>query len=67
MQNEPTQHHATSSFGNLKLNFTGESYDADDIRDTKVEINGETLCFISWQDKQQFVFDLQHTIAKYRI
>lgn len=51
---------------NNTFKFTIEEYEGECF-DTKVEINGTFLCYISYSESEQFVNDLSEVIGRYRI
>lgn len=63
----PKKFTSSKMIGDLEITFTGEKYPGDPILDTKVEINGEQLCWITWNDKENFFSELESTVEKYRI
>lgn len=38
-----------------------------ELLDSKVEIEGGTICWITWGDRESFFNDLNQLISKYRI
>ncbi len=54
----------TRAIGDLALEITS---DKNDYPDTKVQIYGETLCWISYNDIDEFTRELNDVINKYRI
>ena len=67
MENEPRYYTDTKSFCDFNLEFKGEQYKGSPILDTSVKINGQTLCWINWQDKEQFVQELRAIINRFKI
>jgi len=67
MNTEVKKHTIELGLGNLALRLTGEQYDDGDILDTKVEVSGENLCYITWSEKEASVKELNEVIKKYRI
>ncbi len=54
------------SFGNMTLVFTCEECEGQYL-DTKVTINGETLCWVSFPEIDTFVEKLDNTMSDHRI
>ena len=52
---------------NLRITFKGEQYKGMPVLDTKVEIEGGTLCYITWEEKENFFTELQALIDRYAI
>jgi len=42
-------------------------FETDDYLDTKVSIKGETLCWITWEDRFRFINAFEQVLSKYRI
>jgi len=69
-QTEPRIVKDISNIGgyNINLYFSGADWlDGRGLLDTRVSINGDTLCFITWNDRENFVKELNEVIEKYRI
>lgn len=64
---EPKKIKESGIIGDLNLKFEGDKFSGQPILDTKVTINDETLCWISWPDKSKFEKELNEVISKYRI
>lgn len=64
---EPRTFNDTATFGDFNLKFTGEQYSGNPILDTKVELNGETLCWITWEERKEFARKLDDVLSEYRI
>lgn len=62
-----TRTQTLDSTDNLELSFVTEQFKGEPELDTKVEIEGGTLCWISLPDKDKFVQELEAVISKYRI
>lgn len=61
-------HKETKFIGDLPLLFEGEQWKGTpEILDTKVSINGEMLCWITWKDKEDFTKKLNDIIGEHRI
>ena len=56
----------TEYFGDITLTFKIHYYDGEAL-DTAVMIGDKIICWISFQDKNKFMEELQSTISKYRI
>jgi len=56
----------TKHVGDSTVVFTCKNEGAG-LLDTKVEINGSLLCWISFSELRSFYFDLSVTIERYRI
>ncbi len=67
MYKEPRIFKEEKNIGRLNIKFEGEQYSALPILDTKVSINGETLCWITWKDKDQFISKINNIIDEYQI
>ena len=67
MADEPKIFHAQGALGRLTMKFCGEKYKGLDILDTKVEVGGKVLCFVTWKDKDKFTRELNDVINKYQI
>lgn len=67
MANEPIIFNESKSFGEIDIDFYGEKFTGHPITDTKVQIAGSTVCWITWSDKEAFTAELQAVISKYRI
>lgn len=50
----------------LTITLTGENY-GDGPLDTRVEIQGGTLCWVSWPESDEFLKELNDLINKYAI
>jgi hypothetical protein len=48
------------------LFFKGENW-GDGYKDTEVKIGDNLLCWITWDDKEAFIKELNQVINKYRI
>lgn len=65
---EPIYRNESDTLGHSNIDLTAESWDeGKTFLDTKVEINGELLCHISYPEKDFFMKELQDVISKYRI
>jgi len=64
---EPKIHKEKTQLGNLPIEFEGEQFKGSEILDTRVKLNGETLCWITWVNKDIFLRELSRTISKYEI
>ena len=64
---EPRIFKTSSNFGDRYLRFEGEKYGSDPILDTKVILNGETLCWIEWEKKEEFAKKLNEVLSQYMI
>lgn len=67
MSNQPKIHKKTFPIGRLEMILEGEQFPGSSILDTKVTINGETLCWISWPEKDEFQKKLNDLIHQYSI
>jgi hypothetical protein len=67
MSNEPKISTVTKTLGTLNVKFEGEQYSGHPVLDTKVSINGEVICWITWNDRDSFMNELQSVISKYYI
>ncbi len=67
MKEEPKITTTERIFGNLTLKFEGEQFKGWPIQDTKVSIGNKTLCWISWEDKDNFHKALNRIIEQYEI
>lgn len=65
--NDPKIHKASGALGDLSMEFQGEQYQGNPPLDTKVELTGGTICWITWGDKENFEKEINDVIAKYRI
>jgi len=59
-------HTISKNFGDITLSFKIH-YDDGEGLDTAVMIGDKIICWISYQDKDKFIEELQSTISKYRI
>jgi len=66
MRTEPRYYTEKHFIGDLEIMFQGEQWEKE-ILDTKVTINGECLCWVTWNQKEEFLKKLQDTIEEYRI
>lgn len=66
-ETEPKIHTVTKTFGELEIKLEGEQYRGQPILDTRVSIDGKTVCWISWENKDEFIEELQEPIRKYCI
>jgi hypothetical protein len=57
----------TSIIDNNRFVFTCEEDAAGEFLDTKVELNGMLLCWITWGNHEIFIKDFSAWIGKYRI
>ncbi|MCK9417096.1 hypothetical protein M0Q97_10610 [Candidatus Dojkabacteria bacterium] len=57
----------STAFGDVTIDFNGEKYWGNPILDTRVIIEGKTICWITWNDKDVFINELNDVISKYRI
>lgn len=64
---QPRIHHYEAQIGSCTIKFAGEQWEGERVLDTKVTINDEELCWIQWDDKEQFVIDLKRAIEPYFI
>jgi len=55
------------TIGDLIITLDGEQYKGLPILDTKVSIGNNTLCWISYPHKDDFLKELNDTISKYSI
>lgn len=65
--NEPKIQTRNLPFGRLELKFNGERFNGQPTLDTKVTIDGKTLCWITWEYKEIFTEELNEIINKYQI
>lgn len=63
---EPIWKTRHESFGDLKIRFESETYNGRPA-DTKVFINGNLLCWISYQEIDEFLTKLQNAVSEHRI
>lgn len=61
-----TTREQTLQINDLEILFTSDVYDGQ-ILDTKVEINGETLCWIAGEGIQNFSSELKKLIQTFSI
>lgn len=66
LRTEPRIYTETHQLGDLEVKFEGEQWDRE-ILDTRVTINGVTLCWIVWENREAFLDALQAVIQLYRI
>jgi len=52
--------------GDLEVNATSDVFDGE-ILDTKIEIQGGTLCWVAGSAREEFLKKLNDIIAEYRI
>lgn len=57
MKTEPKIHAVVYRVGELEVKFEGEQWD-NEILDTRVSIEGKTLCWITWRDVEPFMKSL---------
>ena len=65
--NNPRYITQDSFIGNAKIVFTGEQFTGLPILNTEVSIGEETLCCISWPQREEFIDKLNAIISEYRI
>jgi hypothetical protein len=58
---QPRYYKARREFGNVIVEFEGEQYPGHPILDTRVSINGSTICWITWSNIDSFMQDLNVT------
>jgi hypothetical protein len=56
----------THHVGDLSIQLDGENW-GNGLEDTKVSINGQLLCWVTWKEKDNFLNELKDVINKYRI
>jgi len=64
---EPKYYTEKHYIGDLLFTFKGEKYPNNPILDTKVYLNEQQLCWISWPQRDEFLKELNDTIEKFRI
>ena len=64
---EPKKFTATAHLSRLTIKFEGEKFNNEPILDTKVTVEGGTLCAITWAYKEKFITELNEVISKYNI
>jgi len=57
----------TKTVGDINIHFEGERYRGLPVLDTRVSIGDNTLCWITWEDKEKFTKELDEVITKFRI
>ncbi len=62
----PTINKSININDNLKLDIRCRD-EGGEYLDTRIQINGDTLCWVSYPELDDFVKELQAVISKYRI
>lgn len=63
---EPTWKIRKETIGDLDIRFESETYDGRPA-DTKVFVNGGLLCWICYDEIQEFLNKLQSAVSEHRI
>lgn len=66
MTTKPIVISQTHYIGDLTLQLDGENW-GNGLEDTKVSIDGKLLCWIQWNEKDNFLNELKNVVSKYRI
>jgi hypothetical protein len=67
MYEEPKKFTVTYNLGDLRITMVGERYYPQPIMDTSVNIEGGNICYITWDQKDEFIREINLVIEKYRI
>ena len=66
MQTQPQYIRESCMIGDANVDLKGETWDGQTL-DIEVKINGKLLCWISWDQKEEFLSKLNTIISEYRI